>query len=357
MCHVQEVNARKSKRSTGFTLVELLVVIAIIATLVGLLVPAVQMAREAARRGQCQNNLRQLGIALQTYETGCKQFPQNWGQVSQPGTPSLPGNPGANGSSWLVAMLPYLEEAPLAKQVYPGGPVSYIGALSLGGAASINCNNPIVAQTSIKTFTCPSDNTTNLLNSALAPLSAGTPFAYTNYKGVSGANWVVSINAATNSPGGPAVSTTAGREANQTDGVDNGNGWVCRGGNNTATGNPLLTTDMDVRDGRSKTFFAGECEPEFCAWSNWFWFEGSWATCAIPLNYQITDAQASQWQYSCSFRSRHTGGGNFGMLDASVSFISDTIDIGVYQGLATIDGNESTVTSATTGQQLPVAVP
>src|SRR6185436_9747421 len=102
---------RKSVR-TGFTLIELLVVIAIIAILIALLLPAVQQAREAARRTQCRNNLKQLGLALHNYHDAKNRFPQAviWGTWN--GQSWLP-----NHHTWLTMLLPYLDQAPLYNQV------------------------------------------------------------------------------------------------------------------------------------------------------------------------------------------------------------------------------------------------
>src|SRR4051812_45822194 len=115
----------------AFTLVELLVVIAIIGVLVALLLPAVQAAREAARRMQCSNNLRQLGLALHNYHDVNQSFPMNY-------RPVLGGT-----YSWMQAILPLIEQQSLYSQITVGGTV----ALS---------NNTMVANTVIKTFRCPS---------------------------------------------------------------------------------------------------------------------------------------------------------------------------------------------------------
>ena len=115
----------------GFTLVELLVVIAIIGILVALLLPAVQAAREAARRMQCSNNLKQLGLACHNYSDVHKRLPWNW-------DPAWGGNPEPRGQvppylnqpfSWIVAALPFLEQQPLYDQ---------IDFMTLGGNRSNN---------------------------------------------------------------------------------------------------------------------------------------------------------------------------------------------------------------------------
>ncbi len=100
-----------SRRSRGFTLIELLVVIAIIAVLIALLLPAVQQAREAARRTQCKNNLKQLGLALHNYESSFGQFPM-------PAVWSVNVTSGSNGDpsyglAWSMAILPYMDQAAL----------------------------------------------------------------------------------------------------------------------------------------------------------------------------------------------------------------------------------------------------
>lgn len=114
--------ARKPRRS-GFTLIELLVVIAIIAILVALLLPAVQQAREAARRAQCKANLKQIGIALHNYHDSAGTFPMG---VRAPS--NNPGDGGWGGSFWM-ALLPYLDQAPLFDSLtFDGASYGYTGA-------------------------------------------------------------------------------------------------------------------------------------------------------------------------------------------------------------------------------------
>src|SRR5690242_1917599 len=110
---------RLRQRVDGFTLIELLVVIAIIAILIALLLPAVQQAREAARRTQCKNNLKQLGLALNNYETTHKGIPQSTPVMTGNGGGATYGSGGASTAAprtdwtWSAMLLPYIEQAPL----------------------------------------------------------------------------------------------------------------------------------------------------------------------------------------------------------------------------------------------------
>lgn len=143
-------------RKHGFTLVELLVVIAIIGLLVGLLLPAIQSAREAARRMQCSSNQRQLGMAVQNYESAFKTFPPT---VTGYGYPSN-ARFGGGFYSWLAMILPQIEQGPLYNQIDFSAPMTS----TTGGSPNYlqlliqsNHKNAVVAATRISTFLCPSD--------------------------------------------------------------------------------------------------------------------------------------------------------------------------------------------------------
>src|SRR6266404_450223 len=95
-------------RKKGFTLIELLVVIAIIAVLIAFLLPAVQQAREAARRTQCRNNLKQLGLAIHSYHDTYGRFPPGWVQYTQTSS----ADNGSNHWAWGTMLLPFIDQAP-----------------------------------------------------------------------------------------------------------------------------------------------------------------------------------------------------------------------------------------------------
>jgi prepilin-type processing-associated H-X9-DG protein len=203
-------------------------------------------------------------------------------------------------------------------------------------------NNLALLQYPVKTFLCPSDTQRGHIGNQLLD---GNSMAYatTNYKACAGSNWNVSYDA-NGVLGGPVVALK-GRGTGCKDGLDHGNGVICRGGGTAVTGAPVPTTNSELRDGASKTFLAGECVPEYCGWSLWFWFDGSTATCGIPLNLRLPNIapkdNSNSWQACYGFASRHPSGANFVACDGSGHYISNQIDVQVYQALATIDGQES----------------
>lgn len=145
--------SRFSRR--GFTLIELLVVIAIIAILIALLLPAVQQAREAARRTQCRNNLKQLGLAMYNYHDNFRVFPMMSGSN---------GGPGGRRQGSFKAMLPYLDQAPLANLIATGGTAAAVnGTTNYFGDSFVPWDeNHVGVRARLPALLCPSDGDTTV---------------------------------------------------------------------------------------------------------------------------------------------------------------------------------------------------
>jgi prepilin-type N-terminal cleavage/methylation domain-containing protein/prepilin-type processing-associated H-X9-DG protein len=166
------VAARIFRRRAGFTLIELLVVIAIIAILIALLVPAVQKVREAAARAQCLNNLKQIGLACHSHHDALKRLPPG-GANDQPPFGTDAPSPNHWGSSWMVYILPYIEQENLYKQWQFHGQ---------SGAFNAN-NNAVASNVEISTYFCPSSP----LPHFRATRQSASVAALSNYSGISGA--------------------------------------------------------------------------------------------------------------------------------------------------------------------------
>jgi len=329
--------ANHDRTRRAFTLVELLVVIAIIGVLIGLLLPAVQAVRESARRGRCLNNVKQLLYAITSYEGKHQSFPTN-GLIE---TVDANHQPRIGLHSWLSHLLPELEQGPLYEKV------AFYQALN-------HPYNLEVARTSIAVLVCPSDtHDGTLTGQAMGSGEVGV----TNYKAVAGSNWGRDRsnkpwqqrnlfehcqNDYRNNPQVPQALRPykKGRNGEHGDGLDHGDGVICRG-----EAGAIVTRTKNIQDGMTHTLAVGETVPEWCVYSAWFWYKGATATCAIPINYKKPNIRrqdnARDWPYNYSFMSRHSGGANFGFCDGSASFLSETIELPVYHALATIDAGEN----------------
>ena len=209
-----------SKNRGGFTLVELLVVIAIIGTLVGLLLPAVQSAREAARRSACTNNMKQLGLGVLNFESARRRLP-----AASTGVGSSSG--ATTGSySWITVILPFLEETNLYTQISSA-------SNRLLSATSVNTT---AARTSLPQLVCPSFAGDKKV--ATANNGTITACGVTNYKAISGAGFTAANAPYTSSNLGGVIT-------------------IEKYGSETTAPYTGITL-AQITDGTSKTFMVGE---------------------------------------------------------------------------------------------------
>ncbi|MCC9606890.1 DUF1559 domain-containing protein [Blastopirellula sp. JC732] len=285
-------------KNSGFTLVELLVVIAIIGVLIALLLPAVQQAREAARRMQCTNNLKQLALALHNYHDVNQNFP-------------MAAAHGSGRISVQFRLLPYIEQQNLYDQA------EY--------TADYHANVDL-AKTRIDGFLCPS-GTSEI--SARSTSVGDEPDAYTtHYYG----------NA------GPIGTNTLTGAAYQQ--VASSFGAVSQEGVFAAL---KCYSFRDLLDGTSNTIGFGELS--YNKYANYrAWTRGAYQydatnlallgtkTHSQPINYGKNGASMSF--NAAGYGSEHPGGANFGMMDGSVRFVAQTVDMNIYRGLASRAGGE-----------------
>ncbi len=292
-------------RWRGFTLIELLVVIAIIAVLIALLLPAVQQAREAARRTQCKNNLKQWGLAMANYHDTYLMYPIGGTGGCCSVQPAL---------GFMPRLLPYIDQAPLFNQIN----FSLVDANS-----QVLSNGKTVLSTVIPAAVCPSD-----------PVNPYPGVGQTNYDASLGSQGNRSVNPACEPYQGFAQFVTP----NNGDTLNIGqiSGMGSRDG-------PSIRI-KDVTDGTSNTIHMGEVLPS----CNDHSFGGLWhsngmgnfhsstiapindfTTCSWATGSQIRLAGCTNWNnwnISWGFRSRHVGGAHFLFADGSVRFLSENID-------------------------------
>ena len=332
---MQSVQARKA-----FTLVELLVVIAIIGVMVGLLLPAVQAAREAARRMSCSNNMKQLGLALHNYHSAHNRFPYSAAGIgSIEAGNAIPGpNRIRNHRGWLL-MLPFVEQQALYDlanlSAATGSYVRSGTAGTIGGPLPGQPGNPndIVVSTPVQTFLCPSDaNPTNYATtgSSFYSISPGTTTlqgAYTNYdfsirRTSSTANTFSTEDPLTRRMFGFNDSS---RFRDIVDGTSNAIA-LCETLRGTHDGVPQTWGYTKwVGNGVDPAYSLGINDLRCCAWD------------AIPFNRPRTPLRLASWSVSGSL---HPGGAQFTLGDGSVRFISQNIELVTLQRLAFISDGQ-----------------
>lgn len=346
----------------GFTLVELLVVIAIIGILVALLLPAIQAAREAGRRTSCGNNVKQLVLGMHNYHDAYNMLPIQYGTFDNPFRTSPPissvafqnaqYNVNNTGKSWMVSVLPFVEQKNLYDKIVWVDPAvtNPLTGTTPGPATLTNAYNTEVAMTAIKGYLCPSDGDNgkgryrSRANVGATGVNTQGAWGINNYKACAGANW----GSNRGSPCPASFAQAAGHESrlpspwpNSNDGLNRGNGIICRNADSRQENFHDLAF---ITDGTANTFAVGEAVPRWCTHTWWWWFNGTTATCGIPLNFKPSDVLAGtqsldtcwgNWQANYSFMSRHPSGALFGMCDGAVKFVPDSVDFVTYQRLAT----------------------
>jgi prepilin-type N-terminal cleavage/methylation domain-containing protein/prepilin-type processing-associated H-X9-DG protein len=302
----------------GFTLIELLVVIAIIGVLVGLLLPAVQQAREAARRTACGNKLKQLGLAALNYVDVRGRLPYTnkrlsggWGQsVNHKG-------------SFFVQMLPYMEQNTLYDGLDFTSNTQDVEWQVVGG-------KPLYAHV-LPELRCPSDQ--HRPDGTYLDTSTNQTRACSNYSGSMGSQNNNSCSCATHNNhfgNGPVVRADT-EDGSRISGVIGHVWWSAK--------------LKEITDGQSKTILFGEVRPQ-CAWhirKGWCNINSVYTGTGIAINFNTCEGEpgtgsgcsrhSGQWACSQGFKSRHPGGAFFAFCDGSVQFLQETINMVTYQAL------------------------
>ena len=332
------------RRRTGFTLIELLVVIAIIAILIALLLPAVQQAREAARRMQCRNNLKQLGLALHNYESSLQTFPPNL----VPG-----GNFNYSGGNWgvLAFLSPYLDQTSIYNLMNLNAP-TYASTPPYNIA---DPNNARAAGYLIPLFLCPSDYAKSLGGGYGVASLGSANYCANQGSGLNGAN-----NGSPYGADGVMFANSRVRISDITDGTSN---TACMSesllGDGARSASGATPPSSPQRVYAYLTSYASNMDDASCAsastWNlqdlrQFLWYSGEIRNTSYNHYYRPNDrrwdciSNASALGYTAigwkAARSQHVGGVHLLMCDGSVKFVSENIDQIVWRSAATRAGSE-----------------
>ncbi len=318
----------------GFTLIELLVVIAIIAILIALLLPAVQQAREAARRSQCKNNLKQLGLALHNYHDVYNMMPPGYITVST-GINASNGNPFW---SWGASILPQTDGATIFNTLQVGG--KRVADWAGTGTTTAEVNARAALTTPVQAFLCPSDTAPGLNTNRATTLTFGT----TTNAQLATSSYVASHNvgnsgaatAATSSPTALVTANTYKSTFNATTPIS---GFVGPFGQNSSTG------FRDFTDGTSNSILVGERAWKVSTYQN----DSALAiattngatgsgTGSDTLGVAVAKINWNGGTNQVGYSSFHTGGAHFLLGDGAVRFISENIAFTLPGNVTTAEG-------------------
>jgi len=314
----------KIKKTQGFTLVELLVVIAIIGILIGMLLPAVQAVREAARRIQCANNLRQIGIGLLNFESANQRFP-----AGRLGREAMSHSSTefrcqaeariTSGASLFVSILPFVEQENAFDLLHIGEVDIFVdGSTTWDPSLPETIDALSVISGPLELYNCPSDEKEDT---------------------VVRDNFGVDVEVGTGSYAGCAGTSFNNLAITQCEWKFNNDGMFYY---------VKQQSVGEIADGTSNTIGVGETtdghNPDhFNAWAECRRYVSSFRVTANPLNFPPTQSivpRHNAVRGNGGFASNHTGGANFVYVDGHVGFMNDSVDINVYRGLSTRDGGE-----------------
>lgn len=305
-----------SSRRRAFTLIELLVVIAIIAVLIALLLPAVQQAREAARRSQCKNNVKQLGLAIHNYHDSMAAFP--------PGVIWPSGLYTGSRTNFNVHLLPYYDLATVYNQVnFSSGGILWYG------------NNTTATGASVSLLLCPSDG-----RGGVNKVGVGTQRIFlSNYFGVFSGQQLGDISSTSNTMQGFFTVNLSRRIRDLTDGLSN---TMVLAESLTGTANDLRGSAWSDQPNGAMVFTGlgpNSKAPDRC-YPCCNWCDNQTAGGLPNDNLPSTNGDGSTTDTSAA-RSRHVGGVHILLGDGAVRFVSDNVNIAVWRGLGTIAGGET----------------
>ena len=351
---VRRSESHSSANRCGFTLVELLVVIAIIGILIGMLLPAVQQVREAARRVSCANKIRQIALACHNYESGIGKLPDGM-YVSNDDLSGVSSAVRFYGQTVFTKILPYMEQGNIFDQwdFADNGTAAESNSLDANGDKTRDALTASV----IDSYICPSDQFTEEvveLDFSLSGYATGF-FGVMSYAANGGTNSTYFRDPPMQDDGaffmtGPDSKPESDQDFLQADAKPSTLDGMYDGTSNTFMFGEKYHFDENFENLIRPGGASSASRYRLDAWSVWGWYGGGNGTAGTfgstqsPLNFVTPDdaprAFTSTNARTSAFGSGHSGGANFAFSDGSVRFIANEIDEVTYQGLSTRDGSE-----------------